>query len=140
MKPIPTLLLVVASVACANRAREQEFPPIGSVDHIVVVANYGRDTLPVISDSARVASIVAFANRYRSGWGTPWAGVPVPRITAAFFHRAADKGAVQYFGAGPRFFEASSSPGDFSSRSAEDGEIAEFLHLIGAPANAAAAR
>jgi hypothetical protein len=140
MKPIPTLLLMLASVACANRAREREFPPIGSVDHIVVVANYGRDTLPVISDSARVASIVAFANRYRSGWGTPWAGVPVPRVTAAFIRRAADKGAVQYFGAGPRFFEASSSPDNFSSRSVQDAEIAEFLHLIGAPANAAAAR
>ena len=140
MKPLPILLLMLASAACANRAREHEFPPIGPVDHIVVVSNYGRDTLPAISDSARVAAIVAFANRYRSGWGTPWAGVPVPRITAAFFRSAAAKGAVQYFGAGPRFFEASSSPGDFSSRSAQDAEIAEFLHLLGAPADAATSR
>jgi hypothetical protein len=114
------------------------FRPVGPVARIVVTVD-GRDSLPPITDPVRVRAIVNFVDARASGWVIPWAGVPVPRVSAGFFRRATDRGAVHYFGAGRGFFEASSRPGDFASRPATDGEVAEFLRLIGAPENAATA-
>jgi hypothetical protein len=111
-------------------------PPVARA---TITANYGRDTLPPLVDSARLADLTAFVNDRRKGWGTPWAGVPIPRISVAFYRRD-DHGPIHHFGAGPGFFEASSRPGNFASRVASDSEVATFLRLIGAPRDAAASR
>jgi hypothetical protein len=133
-------IVVLAAGACSHSAGDQSFPIMPPVARATITTNFGRDTLPSLVDSASLAALTAFVNDRREGWGTPWAGVPVPRITVAFYRRRDDHGPIQHFGAGPGFFEASSQPGNFASRAASDSEVATFLRLIGAPGDAAAPR
>lgn len=130
------LALTLGVAACQGAAAPPPFRSIGQTSRIVVVANHGVDTLATITDTARIRALVAFVDARRDGWKVPWFGVPIPRVTAGFFRTADARGAVHYFGAGPGFFEASSQPGDFASRSASAPEVSEFLRLVGAPANA----
>jgi hypothetical protein len=128
-----TVLLSV--LACSASATRQEFPELSTVQRVVVVVD-GRDTLPAITASDRIAEIVAFVNDRRDGWGAPYAGVPVPRIRAGFYRDTSAQGVIRYFGAGPGFFESSTTHGDFASRAATETEITEFLRLVGAPPDA----
>ena len=130
------LVLALGIVACQGTGGPPAFRSIGETARIVVVANNGADTLATITDTARIRALVAFVDARRDGWKVPWSGVPIPRVTAAFFRTEEAKGAVHYFGAGWGFFEASSQPGNFASRSASAPEVSEFLRLVGAPANA----
>lgn len=130
------LVFALGAAGCHRAPGPPPFRSVGPTSHIVVVANHGVDTLATITDTARIRAVVAFVDARRDGWKVPWSGVPVPRVTAAFFRTAEARGAVHYFGAGPGFFEASSQPGNFASRSASAREVSEFLRLVGAPANA----
>ena len=125
------------TAACGSDAAPP-FRPLGPVARVAVTLNYGRDSLPAITDPARVRAVAAFVDARESGWHVPWAGVRVPRVRATFYRSPTGaRGVVHNFGAGPGFFEATRHPGDFASRPATDAEIAEFLHLIGAPPDAA---
>ena len=124
------LTVAVTLLGCAAQQDRPPFPQLSSIARVMVVMNYGRDTMPAITDTARLQAITAFVNARRSEWQVPWSGVPVPRVSAAFYRQAADKGAVYHFGAGPGFFEASSQPGDFASRRASAAETEEFLRLL----------
>jgi hypothetical protein len=136
MQLIARFTIVLSLVGCSARTSRPDFPELSSVQRVVVVID-GRDTLPAITAPDRVSEIVAFVNDRRDGWGAPWAGVPVPRIRAAFYRDTSARGAMRYFGAGSGFFESSSQPGDFASRAATETEVTEFLRLVGAPAGAA---
>jgi len=132
-------MLLAASCSSADSAAPA-FRPVGQVERIVVTMNFGRDTLPPITDSARIRSITAFVDAHADGWMIPWAGVPVARVNAGFYRGASDRGAVHYFGANTGAFVASSRPDDFASQRATDADIAEFLRLVGSPADAVPAR
>src|SRR4051812_34348621 len=133
--PIAVAALFAVSCTWAD-STVPPFRPVRPVARVSVTLNGGRDSLPPITDSARVRALIAFVDARAAGWVIPWAGVPVAPLNAGFFRSANDRGAVHYFGAGPRMFVASSRPGDFASRPATDAEVVEFLGLVGAPATA----
>jgi hypothetical protein len=125
-------LLVCAGVAgylAATRGRV-DYPPLGTVDRIVVRDNLARD-LAILDDPARVRSVVEFLDERRAGWGglSDLAGVPVPYLRADLYRGREFLGS---FGVGRGFFECQRE-GDFRSRSCTRGEAARFLGLVGLP-------
>ena len=118
-------------------ARRTTLEPIPAATRVVVVANYGRDSLPPITDPAQIERLLTFINARASNWDEPWYGVPVPRIRVTIYAGPGDRAPAAYFGAGPNFFEAIRGV-YFGSRAATRAEIAEFLAIVGAPADAAA--
>jgi hypothetical protein len=135
MRPTARFIALISIAACSASEHRPDFPVLSSVQRVVVVVG-DRDTLPVITARDRIAELVSFVNDRRGGWEAPPAGVPVPRIRAAFYRDTTAQSAMRYFGAGPGFFESSSQPENVASRTATDSEITEFLRLVGAPESA----
>ena len=120
---------LAAGLACAACApAPPPMPLLQETERVEVKADGGGTTLATITEPAKVDALVAFVNSRREGWGTPWAGVPVPRVDA-YFYGAKFQGS---FGAGPGFFETQRA-GGFWSRDAADDEVAEFARLAGVP-------
>jgi hypothetical protein len=130
---------IAALAACSASADTREFAIVPGAERVVIIADYGKDTLAEITDPRRIRELLEFVNARRAGWETPWAGVPVPRIRALFYRSASGGGMIRSFGAGPGFFEATSQPADFASRTAEPSEVGEFLSLLHASPDAAGA-
>jgi hypothetical protein len=128
MRPCLAWPLVAFLLATCNGA----LPPMPLLPHatrVVVVAGPSNDTLAVLTDPVRVAALTTFVNARREGWEVPWAGVPIPQVSADFYTGAEFHGHV---GAGPTFLEAQRA-GSFASRRASAAELAEFAQLLGVP-------
>jgi hypothetical protein len=102
------------------------YPPLGNVTQVEVKTQFG-ELLHRIEGAEQIGKIVAFVDKQRSGWGTPWAGVPVPAVSVDFHDGASFKGS---FGVGPNFFECQRE-GDFASKEASAEQRDAFLGLIG---------
>jgi hypothetical protein len=107
-------------------SRSRTFPLLGTVTQIVITGRH-NETLRTIEDREQIQTIVTFVDKQRSGWGHPWAGIPVPRISANFYDGDTFKG---HFGAGPSFF-GTQREGDFASKSVSPEQCQAFLRLIG---------
>ena len=132
-----SVLLFCLGVALAGScaaAGDNPIPELSGITHIEVWR--GRQLVARISEPGRVAAIVAFANRLRSGWGKPWAGVPVGDARAVFYREQEVRGSL---GVGVDFFETQRI-GDFFARRAEPGEAVEFRKLLGIPLSGPDAR
>jgi hypothetical protein len=79
-----------------------------------------------LEDREQIQKIVDFVDNQRSGWGSPWAGVPIPKVVANFYDRESFKG---HFGVGPNFFETQRE-GDFACKDATTEQCLDFLRLI----------
>jgi len=109
-------------------AAAEVMPPIGKITKIVVVTR-GRQS-PItkeISEPADVARIAAFVDANRTGWTTPWTGIPVPSLDVRLYDEKEFKGS---FGAGKSFFETQRL-GAFYSKNASSKELVQFAHLLG---------
>ena len=121
---------VSAALGCAPEL--PRFPDFAGATRVVVTGAGGTDTLAVLSDPERVAAVARFADARNDHWDVPWAGVPVPRVSAAFWRGSEFRGS---FGVGPNFFETQRE-GEFASRAASDADRAAFLVVLGLPADA----
>jgi hypothetical protein len=122
-----TLLAVTTIVLGCHKGNRRDFPTLGPVTSITVVGLDGSKELVTVTDQQVVYQIVAFVDSRRTGWETPWYGIPVPTITAEFFNGTQFKGS---FGSGTNFFETQRE-GVFCSRSASPSEVRRFLDLLG---------
>ena len=120
MKTPPLVLFAFALLTACTRT----FPPIEGTTRVDVRTNL--DSLASITDSAAVADILAFVNAHRSGWGQPWAGIPVGSLGVALYRGKQVQGS---FFVGSDFF-AAQREGDFFSRSADAADIAAFRDLL----------
>ncbi|MGH7625078.1 MAG: hypothetical protein ACREOJ_07155 [Gemmatimonadaceae bacterium] len=120
------LSLGLAIAACSSRS----FSPINGTMRIDVRANL--DSLGTITDPGQIAAIVSFVNERASGWAQPWAGVPVGTLGVTLFR---DRDVQGSFSVGSGFF-VTQREGDFFSRDATAGEIAQFRSLLAPYANA----
>jgi hypothetical protein len=122
---IAFVLLLLAS--CSPPPSIPELPPVGRVTAIYITAN-GMGFRPIASvlDASRVADVVAFVNSRRSGWTTPWYGVPGPAVVAQLCDGQRPMG---HFGAGVNFFETNRGC-TFCSRAAAANEVKAFLDLL----------
>ena len=112
--------LVLALGACSKRS----FPAVEGTTRIEVRTN--RDSLGTITDPGQIAAIVSFVNDHATRWEQPWAGVPVGTLGVTLFR---DRDVQGSFSVGPSFFVAQRE-GDFFSRDATAGEMAQFRSLI----------
>jgi hypothetical protein len=101
-------------------------PPIGNVTRIEIRDN-SNVLISEINDKKQIHAIAEFADAHRSGWETPWAGVPVPAIVADLYDGKSFKGNI---GVGPNFLETQRQGGFWSQR-ASRAEIKQFLDLAG---------
>ena len=122
-----TLLAVTAFVLGHYKWNRRDFSTLGPVTSVTIVGHGGTKESVKITDEQVVVQIVAFVDSRRTGWETPWYGIPVPTITAEFFNGTQFKGS---FGSGTNFFETQRE-GVFCSRSASPSEVRRFLDLLG---------
>jgi hypothetical protein len=121
------LLAVAAIVLGHHKSSRRDFSTLGPVSSVTVVGLDGSKQLVKITEQQVVLQIVAFVDSRRTGWQTPWYGIPVPTVTAQFFNGAQFKGS---FGSGANFFETQRE-GVFCSQSASPSEVRRFLDLLG---------
>jgi hypothetical protein len=126
VKIIFPALAVICLVACQPAGKHQ-FNPLGSVTRVAVSGTDGTKPFKSISDSKKVAEIVSFVDARRTGWGTPWTGVPVPVVTAEIYKGQEFEGS---FGVGENFFSVQRD-GGFFTKLASSSETHEFLDLLG---------
>jgi hypothetical protein len=117
--------LLWALIFAYSSCESYSVPKLDGVTKIVVTNTRG-ETLKEINDPEKIAVILGFVNNYPSGWGKPFEGVPVPRVTANFY---SGKDFVGHFGADKGFFETHRR-GDFYSRQVSPQEVRSFLTLI----------
>jgi len=123
-----TALAAAAFIGCVRIAPTRQFGPLGKVSAIDVSIHKkdGFSDISKISDAKQIAAIVAFIDQRNGNWGTPWYGIPAPRVDAGFHDGDKVKG---HFGVGRNFFECQRD-GAFFSKDASAPEIEEFLKLI----------
>lgn len=123
-----TMLIAASIVVSCGGRREFSFSPLGSVTSITlsISARDGSKYLFKISDPKEISSIIAFVDARRANWGTPWYGIPVPKVEVQFFDGQRLKGS---FGVGENFFETQRD-GGFFSKTASSNEVRGFLTLL----------
>jgi hypothetical protein len=111
--------------ACGNR---KDLSPLGPVTtaELWISASDGSKYAWKISDPKDLSRIAAFVDSRRTGWGTPWYGVPVPIVELKFFDGQKLKGT---FGVGKDFLETQRE-GAFFSKKASQGEIHDFYDVV----------
>jgi hypothetical protein len=102
------------------------FPLLQGITRAEVRTSHDK-LIKEISDPEQIRELVAFVNDRRTGWGTPLAGVPVPRHVINFYEGSEFKG---HFGWGEDFF-GTHRDGGFFSREATPEEVAEFQRIVG---------
>jgi hypothetical protein len=121
-------LLAIAAILLVNHTwNRRDFSTLGPVTSVTVVGLDGSKELVKITDQQVVSQIVAFVDSRRTGWETPWYGIPVPTVTAEFFKGTQFKGS---FGSGANFFETQRE-GVFCSQRASPSDVRRFLDLLG---------
>jgi hypothetical protein len=123
---VTALLAVTAIVLGHHKWNRRDFSTLGPVTSVTVVGRDGGKVVK-ITDQQVVSQIVAFVDSRRTGWETPWYGIPVPTVRTEFFSGAQFKGS---FGSGANFFETHRE-GAFYSQSASPSEVQRFLDLLG---------
>jgi hypothetical protein len=103
------------------------FPELKGVTRAEVRTNHD-ELIKEISDPEQIRRLVAFVNSRRSGWETPWRGVPVPKHVINFYEGEQFAG---HFGWGESFFETQRDSRGFFSRDATPEEVEEFRRLVG---------
>lgn len=103
---LAVFLLVLTSVVLVwsvpqLSGQQTAYAPMGGVTRIEVTDNVSTP-LKRIRDKKQVDAIVGFIDKHASGWSSPWAGVPVPKIVVNLYDGQEFKG---HFGAGNGFFE-----------------------------------
>src|SRR5580704_2097171 len=121
---LPGFCLCMAACSIGKR----DFSPLGPITaaELRVSASDGSKYIWKISDPGEISRIAAFVDFHRTGWGTPWYGVPVPVVEVEFFDGQKLKGT---FGAGKDFFETQRD-GSFVSKSASSSEIRGFYDAV----------
>jgi hypothetical protein len=110
LAPVTLVLAASGLVSGCGRA----LPPIPISTEIRLRSNELREL--VITDPSTVGAVQAFANEFRDGWGVPWYGPPVAKLTIEFY---ANSKFVGDFGVSPTF--VTRTYGDFwSQRVSED--------------------
>jgi hypothetical protein len=107
---------------------KRDFSPLGPVTtaELWVSASDGSKHIWKISDPGDLSRITAFVDSRRTGWGTPWYGVPVPIVEVEFFDGQKPKAT---FGVGRDFFETQRE-GAFFSKNASPSEIRGFYDVV----------
>lgn len=121
-----SFLVSVALVSCGPPS-VRSFPDIGRVTTIIVSGTGASNLSKKITDSQRISRIVAFVDAHRSGWGTPWYGVPVPSVVVEFYDGTEFKG---HFGVGKNFLETQRDNRGFFSQSVTSDQVTTFLELL----------
>ena len=121
---LPAFCLCMAACSIGKR----DFSPLGPVTtaELWVSASHGSKYIWKISDPKDLSQIAAFVDSRRTGWGTPWYGVPVPIVEVKFFDGQHLK---VTFGAGRDFFETQRE-GAFFSKNASLSEIRGFYEVV----------
>jgi hypothetical protein len=103
---------------------ERELSPIEPITsaELWISASNGSKYIWKISDPKELSRIAAFVDSRRTGWSTPWYGVPVPTVEVRFFNAQQTRGS---FGVGKDFFETQRDDAFFSKK-ATPGEISSF--------------
>lgn len=124
-----TLIAVFVSIAVVSCGppSARDFPTIGRVTIITVSGTGASNLSKKITDSQRISRIVAFVDAHRSGWGTPWYGVPVPSVVVEFYDGPEFKG---HFGVGKNFLETQRDDSGFFSQSVTSDQVTTFLELL----------
>jgi|HubBroStandDraft_6_1064221.scaffolds.fasta_scaffold155712_2 hypothetical protein len=107
---------------------KRDFLPLGPVTtaELWVSASDGSKHIWKISAPEDLSRIAAFVDSHRTGWGTPWYGVPVPIVEIELFDGPRLKGT---FGLGRDFFETQRD-GAFFSKNASPSEIRGFYDVV----------
>jgi hypothetical protein len=129
MKALPVLVLSIALTGCGTGPRT--FQMLGPVTSVTVTGRDGLHPIATVTDGKAISQIVAFVDSHRTGWGTPWYGIPVPVVTVQFYDGAEFKG---HFGVGRNFLETQREGGFFSQR-VSSAEVRRFLDLVGVNAS-----
>ena len=121
---LPAFCLCMAACSIGKR----DFSPLGPLTtaELWVSASDGSKHIWKISDPKNLSRIAAFVDSRRTGWGTPWYGVPVPIVEVEFFDGPKLKGT---FGVGRDFFETQRE-GAFFSKNASPSEIRGFYDVV----------
>ena len=125
MKTRWQLLIVLTLMMSACTEPAIEFPKVARASRVVVKDRSGKTF--EIAEADRVHAIVDFIDARRDRWEQPWYGVPVGRVHLSIYNGDEFKGTL---GIGKNFFDCQRY-GRFASRSASDGEVSEFLQLLG---------
>jgi hypothetical protein len=125
---IVLLLVMLPVVGCCLDPWGSRYPALGSVTRVEVRDLSGK-TLRTIDDPAEVQRLVEYVDGHRRGWGSGWAGPPIPQVVAEFYNGSEFKG---HFGVGPGFFECQRE-GDFASKNCWSWQERRFLELVGLP-------
>ena len=107
---------------------KRDFSPLGPITsaELWVSASDGSKFIWKISDPKDLSRIAVFVDSRRTGWGTPWYGVPVPIVEVEFFDGQKLK---VTFGVGKDFFETQRE-GGFFSKHASPSEIRGFYDVV----------
>jgi|ERR1700677_2057653 len=121
---LPGFCLCMAACSIGKR----DFSPLGPVTtaELWISASDGSKYIWRISDPKDVSGIAAFVDSRRTGWGTPWYGVPVPIVEVKFFEGERLKGT---FGVCRDFFETQRE-GAFFSKNTSAIEIRGFYDVL----------
>lgn len=117
--------LLVAVSMLSGCGSKRDFSPLGQVTtaNLWISASDGSKYGWKISDPKDLSRIVTFVDSQRANWGTPWFGIPVPKVEVQLFDGQKAKGS---FGVGKDFFETQRE-GGFFSKKASPGEIRCFF-------------
>jgi hypothetical protein len=118
----------VATLVCLlATACSQQNLNFGPFEHVtrIEVRHHGGGTSPITSP-AQIASVVGFANQELAGWKVPWAGVPVPDISADLYSESTFLG---HLGVGPGFLETQRD-GTFLAKFVSSGREHLFRNML----------
>jgi hypothetical protein len=112
-------LLLMIAIGCDSRGQK-----VQRVEGVTAIRIFGPSGNGVpIEGADQRARVVAFINRYRSGWHLAEANASPPLVTAVLY---GDGKARSVFSAGPSYFAT-----DALSRAASARELEEFWQLVG---------
>jgi hypothetical protein len=127
MKPVFSgLFALMTFLGCGTPNHVREFTAIGSVTSFTLSRHRESPETTKITGKAAISEVVDFVDAHRTGWGTPWYGIPVPAVTVEFYDGTEFKGS---FGVGDNFFETQRD-GGFFTQSASPAEVLGFLRLV----------
>lgn len=129
------LFALIILVGCAD-PHTRDFSVLGPVTTINVTGSDASNLSPTITNSRTISQVVDFVDSHRTGWHTPWYGVPVPSVVIEFYNGTEFKGS---FGVGKNFLETQRNGGFFSQSAAPD-EVRGFLGLLAPKSDSQVAR
>jgi hypothetical protein len=108
-----------------DRCGDMGFEQLRLADSVVITTNHAK-ALRIITDTAIVSQLAAFALDHKSGWVAPWYGVPIGALGANFYRRGTFLGDLDV---GKNFLVAQGC-GYFYSRPVSSADRAKLLALF----------